>query len=460
MTLLQAPKRQVGIFALVVMVIVAYMAIQVGDNPKLLLGGQKVYFVISDAGGLIKGSQVKISGIPVGVIQSISLDEKGQARVDVLIQNELPLSISAVVRIKSHGILGDKYIDIHPGSPTDPPLLSGEEIQNVQDLGSLDRVINQVSQVSDHVQKISSHLSEAVTQDGTNRHVLGRIILNIEKLTQDLSEITSQNKTQIHQIVNQVNRVTKSLDDILNEPGERGLKQRLDIAMTRLDNSLKNIEGITDKIGNGHGTIGKLIHDESTADKIENTLDGIQDLFGGITTLQTSLEFQSQYLTAIGGNRTQVGVRLQPGLDRYYYLGVVDDPSGVVQVTDTTVTQGGASTFTTEEKIFRNKIKFSLWFAKTYHQLTIRAGLIENTGGIGFDYSFFDDRMQLSLEMLEFTSLNVRSFIQYKLWRGLSMTVGVQDIFDKGHKYSSYVGLGLLLTNDDLVLLLSRLPSP
>jgi len=459
MKLLDAPKLKVGIFAVGITLIVAYMAIQVGDNPKLLAKGQKVYFLIPDASGLIKGSQVKMSGIPVGIIRDIRLQD-AKARVEISVVVDTPLTLSAVARIKSQGILGDKFVDIYPGSLTDPVLAEGERIEKVQDQGSLDQVIGQVSQISEYIRQISANLADAVTEEGTNRHVLGRIVRNVERLTADLSEITSENKEQIGEIVTQLNNVTRSLDEIINEPGEKGLKNRVQVAMTRLDNSLKNIEEITGKINNGNGTLGKLISDESTSDKIESTLDGIENLFGGIATLQTSLDFQSQYLGAIDGNRTQVGVKLQPGPDRHYYLGIVDDPSGIVEITDTKVTQGGTSTLTTEEKIFRNKIKFNLWFAKTYHDLTVRAGLIESSGGVGFDYMMFNDRVQFSIEMFEFSAFNLRSFITYRMWRGLYATAGVQDIFNNGNKHSSYVGLGLLLTNDDLVLLLSSMPSP
>lgn len=459
MKLLDAPKLKVGIFTIAIIGIIAYMAIRVGDNPHLLTGGQKTFFVIPDAGGLVKGSQVKMSGIPVGIIRDIKLHQ-GQAKIEVTVSNDSPLTASAIVRIKSQGILGDKYVDIYPGSPTDPVLANGEQILKVEDQGSLDQVIGQVSQIAEQVKVVSSNLAEAVSDNGTNKHIIGRVMLNIEKLTADISEITSDNKQQISQIVGQLNRVTKSLDDILNEPGDKGLKYRLQVAMERLDNSLKNIEEITGKINNGEGTIGRLVSDESTADKVDSTLDGIETLFGAITTLQTSLDFRSDYLTDIGGARTMVGVKLQPGIDRHYYLGIVDDPTGVVETIDRRLTTGGNSVLTTEETTFKNKIKFNLWFAKSFHDLTIRAGLIESSGGLALDYLFWNDKIQWSVELLEFSQLNVRTFVQYRFWRGLYANVGYQDLLGRAGKQSGFLGVGLLLTNDDLIVLMSSLPSP
>lgn len=459
MTLLDAPKLKVGVFAVAIAVVTAYMSVKVGDNPKLLAGGQRAHFVMEDAGGLVKGSQVKMSGIPVGLIRDIRL-ENGIARIDITVSSDSPLTVSAIARIKSQGILGDKYVDIYPGSPTDPPLGSGDRIERVEDTGSLDKVVGQIGQISDSVRVLATNLADAVTEDGTNRHVLGRIVRNVERLTQDLADITTTNKGQINEIVSNLNSVTKSLDDIISDESEEGLKSRIQVAMNRLDKSLKNIEEITQKVNDGEGTLGKLISDEATAEKVENAIDGIQELLGGATGLQTSLDFQSQYLGQIGAAKTMVGVRLQPGPDRYYYLGIVDDPSGVVETTDIVTTGGGSPSSITEEKTYRNRIKFNVWFAKTLYNLTVRAGIIENSGGIGFDYSLARDKLKLSLEMLEFSQLNLRAGAQYTVWKGFYLTAGYQDILNKSQKQSGYLGVGLFLTNDDLKMLLTSLPTP
>ncbi|MCS6837545.1 MAG: MlaD family protein [Bdellovibrionaceae bacterium] len=458
MTLLDAPKWQVGFFVMMALVAIGYMSVKVGENPNVLSGGKRYHFFVDDAGGLIKGSQVKISGIPVGIIKNIAL-ENGKARVDIVVSGDYPISTSSVARIRTQGILGDKYIDIYPGSVTDPPLGDGEVIQKVMAEGSLDQVITKVGQIADDIKEVSKNISEAVTEDGTDRHIVGRVIRNIERLTADLSEIAADNKNEIRQIVKQLNNVTKSLDEVMNSADDGGARVKLKSALTRLDNSLKNIEEITNKLNQGEGTLGKLISDEGAAEVVENTLDSVDAVFGGVSTLMTSLHFQSVYLGEFGAARTQVGVKLEPGPDRHYYLAVVDDPSGLREVVDTKLTQGGVVTETREEKTYLSKTKFSLWFAKTFYDFTIRAGLIESSGGLGIDYSFFRERLLFSLELMEFSKLNIRAQLQARLWRGLYAIAGIQDLAQKGNKNSSYFGISLLISNEDLILLMSRGPS-
>ncbi|MCX7675170.1 MAG: MlaD family protein [Bdellovibrionaceae bacterium] len=456
MKLLHAPKKQVGIFAAIALAILGLMAIGVGDSPELLGGGKRYHFRVADASGLIKGSKVKMSGIPVGVIKSIQY-EGGQAKITIAVPDDYPLYASAKVRIKSQGILGDKYIDISPGNSADTQLAEGDQILIVQDMGSLDQLVGQVSQISESIKIIANNLAEAVSEDGTNRHVLGRIVRNVEKLTADISEIAADNKEQIGDIVDNLQRVTASLDEILNDPSPKGLKNRLQVAMERLDNSLKNIEEITGKINKGEGTLGKLISDENTSDVIENTLDSIDVAYGGVSSLQMSLNLQSQYLAEMNAARTTVGLLIEPGPDRHYFIGITDDPAGVVDITETKTTVGNSTTETREERRYLSKTQFNLWFGKTFYNLTVRAGLIQSSAGVGLDYSFWGDRFVFTTELLEFRNLNLRAHLQARLVRGLYVMAGGQDLLGQGKKQSGYLGLNLLLTNDDLIMLSSRL---
>ncbi len=459
MTLLTAPKLKVGLFAIMVLVGTAYMALKVGDNPSLMSGGHEHYFMLPDAGGLVKGSQVKVSGIPVGIIRDIKL-VGAEAKIVLLINEDLSVTTSSAARIKSQGILGDKYVDIYPGSPTDAPLVEGQEIVKVIDQGSLDKVVSDIGQVSESIKLVAKNLAEAVSDDGTNKHVLGRILLNVETLTRDLAEVTSENKHEVAEIIDNLNSVTKTLDEVINEKGPDGSKSKLKISMERLDNSLKNIEEITEKINKGEGTLGKLVSDEATAEKVENAIDGINELLGGANSIETRLDFQAQYLGNIGGAKTLVGVELVPGIDRAYYLGIVDDPSGLVETTDIAITSPSGVTDTSEKKTYHNKLKFNIWFAKSFYNLTVRAGLFESSGGVGFDYHIIPNKLKFSTEFLEFSNLNMRAYFQYNLWKGVSVTAGAQDIFNNGKKYSGYLGAGILLTNDDLKMLLTSLPTP
>ena len=194
-------------------------------------------------------------------------------------------------------------------------------------------------------------------------------------------------------------------------------------------------------------------------ESLNTAIDGVNGFLDTAGKTQTGLDFHSEYLTNLGAAKTTVGIRIQPGLDRYYYIGVVNDPAGVVDNTDTTVTTGGASTFTNTVTNYHNRISFNVYFAKSYYDFTIRGGLFENSGGLGFDYDMFHDKLRFTFEAFDLKTPNLRSQLQYSFFRGLYVTAGVSDILNQNHRYSNYLGAGLFLTNDDLKMLLLKVPS-
>lgn len=450
MNLLRAAEFKVGILVIAVASLIAFMSMQVSDDPSYLGRANEAWFLLNNAGGLVKNSAVKTAGIPVGVIKNITLQD-GVAKLEITLRSDVKLYVSAMIEIKSQGILGDKYVEISPGIPSDPPLPRGAQIMNVQDKGNLDNVISQIGDIAGSLKETAKALQEAVTEDGTRKHTLGRIVSNIEKITTDLAQMTGDNKEKINEIIDQVNGITASLDEILNDETPKGLK-------ARINSTLKNIDEITTKINNGEGTIGKLINDEETVEGLNTAIEGVNGFLDTAGRTQTGIDFNTDYLGNIGGAKSTVAIKIQPGLDRYYYLGIVDDPAGVIDRTESTTTSSGVTTVVESKNRYYNKTKFTALFAKNFYDFTVRGGLIESSGGIGIDYKFFKDRMKISFEALEFSSLNLRAQVQYNMYKGIYFNLGAQDILNRGAKYSSYLGAGLMLTNDDLKMLLTSMP--
>lgn len=457
MSFLKTPEFKVGLLVVLIGALVAFMSMQVSDDPSFLGRAKKAWFLLPNAAGLVKGSAIKSAGIPVGVIKDITLQD-GQARIDVTIKSELVVTRSAAVGMRSNGILGDKSVEIYPGTVGDPELEDGGQILNVKSGGGLDDVMAQVTDLAGNLKEITKNLKEATAEDGTDKHILGRIVLNIEKITTDLAQVTGDNKEQIKEIVDQVNDITATLDELINDDSPDGFKTTWKNTMVRLDSTMKNIDQITTKINNGEGAIGKLISDEQTGEDVSTAIEGISSLVDSANKISTGIDFNSNYISAVGSAKTAIGVTIQPGLDRYYYLGLINDPAGVVERTLYSNTVGGSTTDLEEVKIFKNKTKLSIFYGKHFYNWTLRGGLIEDTGGFGVDYHMLDGRLTASLEAYDFQDLQLRSQLVFNLFYGLYLSAGYTDILDKKGVNSSFLGAGLYLTNDDLKLLLTQSP--
>lgn len=458
MSFLKSPEFKVGFLVVGMAALIAFMSVQVSDDTGFLGSSKKAWFLLPSAAGLIRGSAIKSAGIPIGVIKSITLQD-GQARIDVTVTSKFGLLQSASVAIKSNGILGDKGVEVYPGDTGDAELEDGGQITNIKSGGGLDDVMGQVGELAASLKDVAKNLKEAVAEDGTDKHILGRIVKNIEKVTADLSQMTSENKDQIGEIVSQVNEITATIDDLVNDESADGFKSTWKKTMVRLDSTMKNIDDITTKINKGEGTIGKLISDEKTAEDVSSAIEGISGLVDSANKISTGIDFHSDYLgSKVGGARSSIGITIQPGLDRYYYVGFVNDPTGVVETTIIDNISGGSTTTVEEVKTFKNKTKITAMFAKNFYSLTLRGGLIEDTGGFGFDYKFFDDKFKTTVEAYDFKKIQLRANLSYNLFYGLYLNIGFNDILNKRDASTAYLGAGLFITNDDLKLLLTRSP--
>lgn len=446
MSLLRTPEFKVGVLVLVVSGLIGVMSVKVAEGPGIFNGSREYWFSLPDAGGLVKNSAVKMAGIKIGVIKDIVL-ENGRAKVKVQLDDQARITKKTHVELKSDGILGDKHIELSPGAEDEDRLSDGARIEDVVDNGNLGDVVKEVSKIAKSLNELATTLNSATKGDGDNTTPVGRIVLNIEKLSKDLSEITSNNKEKVNEIISRVQNLTKNLDTYVNEQ-----------TLARVDQSIKNIEQITDKINRGEGTLGRLVNDEQTVQELNSAIGKVNKFLGGADKMETSLDFHSEYLTGVSLTKTYIGLKIQPGLDRYYELGVVDDPRGVVRSERTETTPlGGATTTVDTTNTYKNKVKFTALFAKNFDDFTVKGGLIEDSGGVGFDYYMMNRKLRLSAEFFSFADLYIRAFVRYNFLKGVYVVAGGDNLASsRKDSAAAFVGAGIFITNDDLKMLASK----
>jgi len=110
----------VGIFVVIGLACLAYMAIKLGKVSFFAEDPLVLYARFSSASGLKVGSPIEIFGIQVGNIQKIEIDsEKGMALVQMGIRKGIKVYEDANASIKAAGLIGDKFIKVDPGGSGD-----------------------------------------------------------------------------------------------------------------------------------------------------------------------------------------------------------------------------------------------------------------------------------------------------------------------------------------------------
>ena len=452
------PEFKVGLLVTTVFLLIGYMSMKVAKGVGLFTPTNEHEIIVSDASGIIPHTAVKMAGVKIGEVKDILLKD-GRAVITLTVDKGVKLSKDSYAEFKSDGILGTKHISIEmsPATKESTILKSGATIPTVTTSDNLGDLLKQVGDVAVSLKDIAGTFKEAMVR-GEVETPIGRIISNLEHLTSDLVDISSQNKQEIRSVLTKMNSILTGLDAIFGEDAEDRLHEAFDSAyggLERFDAALGSLQEVAEKINSGEGTVGRLVNDEDTVDGVNEVLDNLNTVLGRVRTLKTKFDYHSEYLTGEEEIRSFVGVRLQPGPDRYYELGIVHDPFGSDK-TKSVVSEGTKNENFTETVTDEDKVRVTALFAKSFYNFTFKGGLIESTGGFGVDYYAIDKKLRLSAELFNFNEASFRTFMRYDVYSGVYVLGGYNRLFTENNRVdSSFFGVGLLLTNEDLASLAS-----
>jgi phospholipid/cholesterol/gamma-HCH transport system substrate-binding protein len=247
-------EAKVGILVLVGIILLLFMSFRVSRLERLK--GEVYTALFPSVSGLVINANVEVAGVPVGRVEKISL-EKGMARVWMKIGQAQPHT-DAEAAVKTHGILGDKYVEIKLGSPGAPLLQPGAEISKVRSVPDMDELLTSLESAARGMADLGESLHEAVGgEEGRNK--IKEIVANLQEASAGLKEMVQDNKGKINDIV-------------------------------------ANLDDITTKVKKGEGSLGKLVNDDTLYNETEKTLRKVQKAAEGVQE-QTPITI----LTAIAG---------------------------------------------------------------------------------------------------------------------------------------------------------------
>jgi phospholipid/cholesterol/gamma-HCH transport system substrate-binding protein len=120
----------VGIFVLVGIACLGYLAIRLGKIELLGNRGYVVYADFASVAGLKAGDPVEIAGVKVGRVESIDLADD-RARLGLRVEDNVKLQEDVIASIRARGLIGDKFILISPGA-SDRILSAGGKIRDTE----------------------------------------------------------------------------------------------------------------------------------------------------------------------------------------------------------------------------------------------------------------------------------------------------------------------------------------
>jgi phospholipid/cholesterol/gamma-HCH transport system substrate-binding protein len=135
----------VGIFVLLGIGAVAYLAIKLGSGSLTSGDTYLLEARFTNTGGLHSGSSVLLAGVTVGRVDAVRVDPADYSAIATLrILSALRLPSDSMASIKTTGLIGDKYVSLSPGAD-ESYLKPGERITMTEPSIDLESLIGKAA---------------------------------------------------------------------------------------------------------------------------------------------------------------------------------------------------------------------------------------------------------------------------------------------------------------------------
>lgn len=501
---------KVGAFMLLVLVILAGFILKIEDISWGHGRTRVVRARFPSVAGLDEKSRVRVAGVPKGKVTKIELTPDGQALVTLELDGDVRLHQGATAQIANLGMLGEKYVELDPGNPKGPLMTDAQQQSTVlrgSDTPSIDDVTSQVSAIATDVKAITASLRQSLggpTGEKRIEDILDNVHeitaqvrlliaaneMNVNATASNLKAITDNLRVEIPKIAANLDRVASQLGGTVGDNREdvRAIVENLRGLSSDLRVTAQNLNGITEKVNDGQGTVGKLINSPEAHDKLVSTLESIETGVGDVKNMlnranriQMAVGLKGEYqageesddpLALSRGGRSALQVQLVPNpqKNRFLNLEIADDWRGhrTEKITEVTVTNpdtGQSVTTVTHQQKAERDFVFSAQAGWQLNHFGIRLGLFDSTGGVGADYRV-NDRLRVTGEAFDFglktgDNPHLRMYGEYILRREqpnfpqVFLSTGVDDPLNVN---AFTLGGGIRWSDDDLKYLMGSVP--
>ncbi|HEX7117372.1 MAG TPA: MlaD family protein [Longimicrobiales bacterium] len=293
---LEWSQVRVGAFLIVALAILAYAVYRVGDLFDVFADRYTIVTLVSRADGLLEGAPVTLAGQRVGQVEAIEFLPVDTRPENLSIQLSINDDIREHVRadsyaqVRTQGLLGDRYVDIAPGSPAQPIVEPWDTIRGVDPVDT-EELLAAANTTLIEMQALVADLRSITRSLLDGQGTLGRLLVD-DALYLQMTGAASQ----LEALIVDINTSDGTIARLIRDPL---LYQQLVGAVARVDT-------LTGLALSGQGTLGRLLRDDTVYEgllgvigRADTTIAGfggaLRALTAGDGTLQRLLRDPALY---------------------------------------------------------------------------------------------------------------------------------------------------------------------
>ncbi|MEE8576363.1 MAG: MlaD family protein [candidate division Zixibacteria bacterium] len=254
---------------------------------KLERNSTLIQVLFSDVGTLAVGDRVTVSGVHKGKVDQLTLGQGGVV-VDLLIYQDVELKRDATFRIRNLGVMGDRYIAIHPGTESglfDPTKMTF----GIYDTG-IPEVMGALGEMVIELRSLVFSLRETVASDASLER-FNRTVRSLEETSAELAQFMKRNSGKFDDVADNLVAASREVHSLVTRNSSL-----LDSSITRMERSSVSMETFAHRldtlsqatrrmataIDQGEGTLHLLLEDRRLYDDLRQTADNLDDLIQDI----------------------------------------------------------------------------------------------------------------------------------------------------------------------------------
>ena len=273
-------ETRVGAFLLIGLVLLGVLLLLF--NKGMTFGGATLELRLrsGDVGGIKKGANVLLAGVPVGRVSTVELDPDGKGvTIFLKIFKRYRLYADAKFDIEQAGFLGDQYISIYPGANLGEPL-TNHAVVHCRDPFNLQETVATAAETISRIGQATTNVNAAVAD--MRRHLLTEqklsrlgasidrfalLTLDAQQVVSNLNALLSANTLPVTVAVSNLSHFSTQLVPLgtnvnewlaTNEDRITVIVQNIESASVMLTNLLFGLEA-------GEGAAGRLLRDKELA---------------------------------------------------------------------------------------------------------------------------------------------------------------------------------------------------
>ncbi|MCY3598908.1 MAG: MlaD family protein [Gemmatimonadetes bacterium] len=268
-------QMRVGFVLIVSLVLLALCVLLVGRIGDVFGERYQLVALMESASGLRPGAPVQVAGRGVGQVERVEFiapEERGDSEAAVAVWLGVNVDVREQIRrgsrarVRTQGLLGDRLIDIEPGSPDSATLVPGDTIGTAPAL-SYDELLGQAADAVLGLTQLSNDLSATLARVSSGEGSLGRLLVD-EALYDGLVDLNDN----LAAVLGPIADGEGSLARLLEDPE---LYDRLVSSSARFDT-------VTAALAAGEGTLGRLLASDSLYRAVASSAARANSILGRI----------------------------------------------------------------------------------------------------------------------------------------------------------------------------------